>query len=388
MDTAERTRRVAEQARALGFELCGVAPATKFPELENLPEWLARGYAGEMKYLHNPKRESPELALAGARSVIVCAMNYNTALPYSTEARARFANGWEDERHDTEARRSRRGWISRYAWGNDYHEVLGAQLKELVAWMRAEIAEPHEARWYVDTGPIVERVAAKWAGLGWLGKNTCLLNEELGSWLFLGVVITTLELEPSLSATDSLGEDSSRSTGKPWRASAEPAEPAPTIATARAQQAAPLPMPDLCGQCTLCIDACPTGALVEPYVLDARRCISYLTIELRGPIPDEFHEQIGWHIFGCDICQDVCPFNRRAPVTDKLAFQPRLLSPDTFEDGARADGENSGNDSSLFAPSLARMDSMDEAGFAAQFAGSAVRRTKWQGLKRNIGLAK
>jgi epoxyqueuosine reductase len=320
-----------------------------------------------MRYLHNPKRQSPELVLSGARNVIVCGMNYNTPLPYSTEARAALECGGltpllegQQSNHDTEPGHGRdasngtdasdgngekrrqaaalhRGWISRYAWGADYHEVLGQRLEKLVVWMHREFPEPHQSLWYVDTGPIVERVAAKWAGLGWLGKNTCLINKDWGSWLFLGVVITTLDLEPSLGPA------------------LRPVEP----------------LPDLCGQCTLCIDACPTGAIVEPYVLDARRCISYLTIELRGAIPQEFHGSIGWHIFGCDICQDVCPFNRKAPVTDKHEFQPKVLPT----------GE------SLFAPPLMSISAMAAEHFEQCFANSAIRRTKHTGLARNAALA-
>ncbi len=218
-----------------------------------------------MRYLHDARRRSPALAMQSARSVIVCALNYNTAFPSSTEATA-----------PTTEQTGPRGWISRYAWGDDYHDVLGEKLEMLIKPLRLEFPEPFEARAYVDTGPVVERVAAKYAGLGWLAKNTCLINEEMGSWFFLGVIVTTLDLAPSL----------------------DHAEP---------------PAPDLCGNCSLCIDACPTGAIVEPYLLDARRCISYLTIELRDSIPLEFREPIGRHVFGCDICQDVCPWNRRAP---------------------------------------------------------------------------
>lgn len=384
MTPEERTHRIVAQAQALGFDLCGVAPAAKFPEMENLSEWLARGYAGEMKYLHNPKRQSPELALEGARSVIVCAMNYNTALPFSTEARAGLqletASVEPRSRAARKAGGSRapalqRGWISRYAWGDDYHEVLGNRLQELVAWMRREFAEPHEARWYVDTGPIVERVAAKWAGLGWLAKNTCLINKDWGSWLFLGVVITTLDLEPSL--TSDVGASFSWPDAGGEAHTGGQLKLAPTSGVEHVT-----PLPDLCGQCTLCIEACPTGALVEPYVLDARRCISYLTIELRGPIPNQFHNAIGWHIFGCDICQDVCPYNRRAPVTDKPEFQPRHFK------SVKSETETERSGASLFAPSLESVASLDEAGFAAQFAGSAVRRTKWQGFTRNVELVR
>ena len=238
MDLAGRTRWICEQARGVGFDLCGVAPAEAFPELAQYSAWVERGHAGEMNYLRDERRVDPRLALEGARSLIVVALNYNSSQPYSTEQAA--------VRDDD----SPRGWISRYAWGDDYHEVLREKLNALVARMHAQWSEPFDARAYVDTGPVVERVAAKYAGLGWLAKNTCLINEQLGSWLFLGVILTTLELEPSL----------------------DPGEP---------------PAADLCGNCTLCLDACPTQAFAAPYVLDARRCISYLTIELRGAIPEE-----------------------------------------------------------------------------------------------------
>jgi epoxyqueuosine reductase len=309
-------------ARAAGFDLCGIAPAAEFPELAHLDDWLERGHAGEMRYLRDARRRAPADAMPGARSVIVCALNYNTALPSSTDA-ARPA----------EFVRGPRGWISRYAWGDDYHLVMGEKLAALIGNLRAEFREPFEARAYVDTGPIVERVAAKYAGLGWLAKNTCLINEEMGSWLFLGVILTTLDLATTLDVAQT-------------------------------------PPPDLCGNCSLCIDACPTGAIVEPYVLDARRCISYLTIELRGSIPEEFREPIGRHVFGCDICQDVCPWNRRAPATALANFLPR-----------ERDGQ------SLFSPELEWLISMTEEEFRSVFRSSPVKRTKWRGLVRNACVA-
>jgi epoxyqueuosine reductase len=309
---------VLRHARALEFNLCGVAPAHDWPELAQLPEWLNRGNAGEMRYLHDVRRQSPQNALPGAKSVIVCAFNYNTPQLHSTDAPT---NSLEND--------SPRGWISRYAWGTDYHEVLGAKLEALVTAMRAEFAEPFDAKWYVDTGPIHERAAAHHAGLGWLGKNTLLINPEIGSWFFLGVILTTLDLAPSLAAADTLP-------------------------------------PDLCGQCTLCIDACPTGAIVEPYILDARRCISYLTIELRGEIPEALRAPMGRHVFGCDICQDVCPWNRRAPSTSEPSFAPR-------------DG--------LLAPDLEWLAALNEEEFRKLFQESPVKRTKWRGLIRNACVA-
>ncbi len=314
--------RTVEIACAAGFDLCGIAPASEFPELAHLEEWLARGHAGEMRYLHDERRRSPAQAMQGARSVIVCALNYNTAFPASTEAQGL-----------QEGNTGPRGWISRYAWGDDYHHVLGEKLETLVERLRSEIPEPFEARAYVDTGPIVERVAAKYAGLGWLAKNTCLINEELGSWLFLGVIVTTLDLAASPGTEET-------------------------------------PAADLCGNCSLCIDACPTGAIVEPYILDARRCISYLTIELRGAIPREFREPIGRHVFGCDVCQDVCPWNRRAPVTTLPNFQPRRRE-----------------EHALFSPELEWLISLTEEDFRAFFRGSPVKRAKWRGLVRNACVA-
>ncbi len=283
-----------------------------------MPEWLASGHAGEMRYLHDPRRQSPQSAMPGVKSVIVCALNYNTRQPHSTEVPE--INSGEE---------SPRGWIARYAWGADYHGVVGAKLESLVTVMRAQFTEPFDAKWYVDTGPIHERAAAYHAGLGWLGKNTILINSEIGSWIFLGVILTTLDLSPSLAPAES-------------------------------------PPPDLCGQCTLCIDACPTGAITEPYVLDARRCISYLTIELRGEIPEDLRAPMGRHVFGCDICQDVCPWNRRAPSSNEPLFGPR-------------DG--------LLAPDLEWLASLTEEEFRKVFHQSPVKRAKWRGLIRNACVA-
>ncbi|MBI3405060.1 MAG: tRNA epoxyqueuosine(34) reductase QueG [Acidobacteria bacterium] len=363
MNAAEKTIWIIEQARAVGFDLCGVVPASDFEELSHLPEWLARGYAGEMKYLHDPRRNSIQSAMPGARSVIVCALNYNSAFPNSTEAVAGIGNGCRGRSSDRPVGGSKdpplqeesihRGWISRYAWGDDYHEILGARLDVIVSAMRENLGRDFDARAYVDTGPIVERVAAKYAGLGWLGKNTCLINEQLGSWLFLGVIVTTLELTPSLNAAES-------------------------------------PPPDLCGNCRLCLDACPTEALLEPYVLDARRCISYLTIELRNEIPEELRAAMGWHVFGCDICQDVCPYNRKAPITSEGAFQPRTVQ---NENGKEKMGNREANQStapwqhSLFAPELEWLASLSPEEFFATFRNSAIKRTKWRGLVRNACVA-
>jgi epoxyqueuosine reductase len=287
-------------------------------DLARLHEWLERGYAGEMRYMHDPRRADPKLVLQGARSLVAAALNYNSAQPHSTEFSAAAQSG-----------ESPRGWISRYAWGDDYHEVMAARLERFVADMRQRFDEPFEAKAYVDTGPILERVTAKHAGLGWLAKNTCLINEELGSWLFLGVIITTLELAPTVA----------------------PGELAPA---------------DQCGNCTLCLDACPSAAFAAPYVLDARRCISYLTIELRGAIPEELRADMGTAVFGCDICQDVCPWNRKAPIGASEAFEPR-------ESG--------------FAPELEALASFSQHEFNTAFRRSAVKRAKWRGMVRNACIA-
>ena len=327
MLAAEHTLWVCDRSKAEGFDLCGVAPIAPdivFPELARLPEWLARGYAGEMRYLHDPRRADPHQVLDGARSLVVVALNYN-ADPRASDVSA----------NHTPESESPRGWISRYAWGDDYHDVIQEKLRTLIDEMRAHFDEPFVARAYVDTGPILERVAAKYAGLGWLGKNTCLINQKLGSWLFLGVIITTLDLAPTLTAGD----------------------PPPS---------------DLCGTCTRCLDACPTQAFPEPYVLDARRCISYLTIELRDSIPEELRPEIGNHVIGCDICQDVCPWNRKAPVTAAPEFRPRKFSE---------------SDTSLVAPELEWLASLAQEHFSAFFRGSAVKRAKWRGLVRNACVA-
>jgi epoxyqueuosine reductase len=318
MLSAADTDWIIATAREAGFDLCGVVPAGELADGGRLNDWLSRGFAGEMRYLFDPRRDDIVRVMAEARSVIVCAINYNTDQPPSVEASASAAAGGEA-----------RGWISRYAWGLDYHEAIGQRLEALAVTVRSRFGDGFEARCYVDTGPISERAAARTAGLGWLGKNTCLINETLGSSLFLGVIVTSLEL-------GTIGEE------------------------------ALTPPSDLCGNCRLCLDACPTGALVEPYLLDARRCISYLTIELRGSIPEELRPGMGWQVFGCDICQDVCPWNRNAPASSLPAFQPR---------------------EKLVAPALEWLLSLDVEEFRRVFRGSPVKRAKWRGLIRNACVA-
>ena len=257
---------VKAHALALGFDRCGIAPVGPFPELAFLDEWLRRGYSGTMSYLGRSARKRREVRAAepSAQSVIVTATVYNSDRP-----------------HAIDAGDPRRAVISRYAWGDDYHVIVGQRLDALAEWMRLENDAPFEARAYVDTGPIQERVYARHAGIGWIGKNSCVINPELGSWLFLGCLITSLPLEPD-----------------------EPGF-------------------DQCGECTACLSACPTGAIVAPGTVDATRCISYLTIELRKAPAMALRPAMGALVYGCDICQDVCPWNRRAAVSDAPEWAPR-----------------------------------------------------------------
>jgi len=256
------------RAAAEGFDLCGISPAENLPELHFFREWLDRGYAGEMHYLQRSadRRSDVREVLPSARSVIVLGTVYNVERPYSNE--------------DADAARAA---IARYAWGDDYHDVIQKRMDALLHWLRETAGDEFEGRAYVDTGPVQERVYARHAGLGWIGKNTCVINEELGSWIFLSVIISNVRLEPDAPAVDQ------------------------------------------CGTCARCLDACPTGALVEPYVLDATRCISYLTIELKGAIPERQREDVGRHAYGCDICQEVCPWNLtpRTGVSGEPSWLPR-----------------------------------------------------------------
>jgi epoxyqueuosine reductase len=268
---------VKEQARALGFDLCGIAPATALPELTRLHDWLNSGYAGEMIYLHKSAETRADIRnfLPAARAVIVTATNYfvgsAAGRPGATEPggaadppSAPFTNH-----------------IARYAWGEDYHIVLAQRLERLVSWLHDHAGEPFEARIFVDKHHVQERAFARHAGLGWIGKNTMLINREIGSWTFLAGVAVSLDLE-----SDELVEDG-------------------------------------CGACTLCLDACPTGALVDAGELDATRCISYLTIEHKGAIPEAARAGVGDHVYGCDVCQDVCPYNLAPLATLDPAWQPR-----------------------------------------------------------------
>ena len=260
----------AEQIKAraieLGFSLCGIAPAESFPELGILPQWLARGYAGEMEYLHKSAETRADIRrfLPSARSVIATATLYHVNEPPRAPPAAPDAVT-----------------VARYARGEDYHLVLAERLESLVAWLREAHPEPFDAAIFVDKHHVQERAFAARAGLGWIGKNACLINPGIGSWLLLAGVATSLPLPPDR------------------------------------------PVLDHCGACTLCLDACPTGALVEPRVLDATKCIAYLTIETARPLTGGEAAAVGGHVFGCDICQDVCPWNLAAPVTGDAAWRPR-----------------------------------------------------------------
>ena len=302
---------VKAEAAALGFDLCGVAPVGAHAELGFLQEWLSRGYAGQMHYMHRTaeRRADVRAVMPSARSVISLGVVYNTDRPYS------------NQQSD-----SARADIARYAWGDDYHVVIEERLQRLIARLREMSDEPFEARAYVDTGPVQERVYAQHAGLGWIGKNTCLINEDLGSWIFLSEIICSLPLEPDAPAFDQ------------------------------------------CGSCARCLEACPTGALVDPGVLDATRCLSYLTIEIKGAIPQEHREAIGGHAYGCDICQEVCPWNI-APGIGKSkdpAWQPRpgLDAPQLLELWNRSDDE-----------------------LRSLLKGSAMKRAGVRRLRRNLAVA-
>ena len=302
---------IREFARLCGFELAGVARAEPIADRHWYHEWVSAGFAGAMHYLTDHRaevRDDPRRLLPSARSVICVGKLYNTPWPYST----RF-----DERE--------RAWISRYAWGADYHLVLRRGLARLEELLREHLGIAFESKICVDTAPLIERSYARQAGLGWIGKNTCLINQPRGSWFFLGELLVSLDLEPDA------------------------------------------PPPDRCGTCTRCIDACPTAALVpvgDSYTVDSRLCISYFTIELREPIPEEHRSGMGAHIFGCDICQDVCPWNRCALVTAEPEFQPRH-----------------------FAPSLEALATITEDEFRAMFQGTPVTRPRYAGFLRNVAIA-
>ena len=302
---------IRELARECGFDLAGIATAAPVADFDRYRRWVERGFAGEMRYLTDHRaqiRSDPANLLPGCRSIICTGLNYNGPEPYST-------NFNEVER----------AWISRYAWGEDYHTIVRAKLEQLAR----KLLEYEEFSWRacVDTAPLLERSLAQTAGLGWIGRNTCVINQGLGSWFFLGELLTTLELAPDEAA------------------------------------------PDRCGTCRRCIDACPTSAIVASpdggYELDARLCISYFTIELRSSVPEARRKEVGNNVFGCDICQDVCPWNRRAGLTEVEAFRPR--------DEA--------------APPLEQLAGLGEEEFREMFRGTPVTRAKYSGFLRNVAIA-
>jgi epoxyqueuosine reductase len=297
---------IKEQALALGFELAGIAAATRADSFERLREWLYQGHAGEMAYMHRQEeaRRHPDSILPGVRSVVMVGMNYKPEESETADARST-------------------GRIARYARGADYHPILWERLGRLLEWLRRQRPDCR-GRAVVDTAPLLERDFARRAGLGWFGKNTMLLNKRLGSYFFLGALLTDLELQPD-----------------------------PPHETAH------------CGTCTACLEACPTQAFVSPGVLDSRRCISYLTIELRGPVPEELRSRVGDWLFGCDVCQEVCPWNRKAPGSREPAFLPH---PD------------------LEAADPAELLSLSEEAFRRRFRGTALMRAKRRGILRNAAL--
>ena len=305
------TQQIQRRAHELGFALVGITPAERSQTLQRYRAWLENGYAGEMDYLerHLPLKEDPRRLLAEAKSVISLAMNYYTLDP-----------------PELLAADPGRGQISRYAWGDDYHEVIRERLRQLVEFIRQRFAETEpDCRICVDTAPILEREYAQKARLGWIGKNTNLINWRSGSWYFLAEVLVNVQLT---------------STTEPLRGT--------------------------CGTCTRCIEACPTDAIVAPNVLDSRLCISYLTIELKESIPAELRPKMGNLIFGCDICQEVCPWNSKATPTTESAFYPRT-----------------GN----LAPGLLSLVNMTQAEFSSRFKGSPIKRAKRRGFLRNVLVA-
>ena len=310
-DVAQLTYDLKAEARGLGFDLVAIAPAAPPPHADALDAWLSAGHAGEMAYLarNAAKRKEPGLVVAGARSIVVVGVHYRAAEPDPLL--------WNDPS---------RGQISRYAWGDDYHDVLDPRLRRLQSWLEQRIGRAQIGRSYVDTGPVLERPVGVAAGLGFQGKNTLLIHPQQGSWFFLGEIVVDCELLYDQT-----------------------------------------PVRGGCGSCTRCQVACPTQAFAGPYVLDARRCISYLTIELKGPIPRELRPLIGNHIYGCDVCQEVCPWNIRFG---------RFASSDLLQ--ARDD---------RVAPSLLELIALDDEGFRERFRRSPIKRAKRRGLLRNVAVA-
>ena len=309
MNPVESSRLVHRQARDIGFDRCGIAAAEPIGRSEYLRSWLDAGRAGSMAYLHRyfDERTDPRRLLDGARSVIVVACLYHQRL----ESPSPPSGGPQ-------------GRVAMYAWGDDYHDVIRDKLRALVDRLHESITESFEAKVCVDTVPLMERELAATAGIGWVGKNTLVLNEQMGSYFFLGAVVTTLDLEPDEPALDH------------------------------------------CGTCTACLDACPTEAFTAPYQMDASRCISYLTIEHRGDISKPFQDMMGDWVFGCDVCQEVCPHNRDAPLTHEPKFAARSVAP---------------------AIALDELRDWSPDDYRSKLRGSAMQRAKLDMLKRNADIA-
>jgi len=305
--------RIKRKAAEMGFTFAAIAPAQPSEHSRYYEAWLAAGYQGEMGYLARPdavaRRADLSLTVPGAQSVLVLAANYHTGhLP------AEVLND------------PSRGIIASYAWNLDYHTLLTPRLYQLQAWIVAQLGPSVTGRAYVDTGPVLERELAQRAGLGFIGKNTCLINPQIGSYLFLAEIILNYTL--TYDRPDTGGT---------------------------------------CGRCIRCLTACPTTALVKPYLLDSNRCISYFTIELKGDIPEDMRPLMGNRIFGCDICQEVCPYNKRFAIpTAEPAFQAGLAD---------------------MAPPLLDLIALDEAEFRRRFKGSPIKRAKRRGLLRNVCVA-
>jgi epoxyqueuosine reductase len=306
-DQADLSLRIKEAGQRLGFDLIGISPVTFPPHGNSFAEWLRDGLSGELHYMERTQtlRQNPRELVPWALSVVSAGMNYYTP--------------FDRPRPDATT-----GWISRYAWGDDYHKVVHERLESLLVTIRNFCGTSVEGRAFVDSGPVLEREFAGMAGVGWIGKNTHLISPRKGSWFFLGELFLSIPLTYDR------------------------------------------PIRDRCGSCDLCLKACPTSAFVGPYVLDARRCISYLTIELKGWIPRHLRPLVGNHIFGCDICQEVCPYNVKATASQESSFGPR---------------------EGLHAPELVPLLSMTAAEFRHRFRGSPILRAKRRGFLRNIAVA-
>lgn len=300
------------EARRLGFHLIGVTTPQPPPHVSVFLNWLEAGYHGQMEYLNHERsrqrRADPALILPGCRSILVLGMHYCAS----------------DQTPDPILQTT--GRVAAYAWGDDYHEIFKERLHALLSFIEGQVGHAVNSRWYTDTGPLLERDLAQRAGLGWIGKNTCLINPRQGSFFLLAEILLDLDLEPD----------------PPFES-------------------------DHCGSCTRCLDACPTGCILPERVIDSQRCISYLTIELKGPIPLELRPSIGNWVFGCDICQQVCPWNQKfAPTTGDLAFSPR---------------------SGIPAPVLSDELGLSQDEFSRKFKGSPLKRARRRGYLRNIAVA-